>query len=81
MTTLGLFLMVAGVAAWLFLGIPQQVDSPSNFWTATGIVLAVDGFLLFLTGLHRALSSFDAIAQQHFPATNSDQPNNEPVSQ
>ncbi len=80
-TTLGLFLTVSGILAWLFLGVPQQISSGPNFWTTTGIALAVAGFVLVLIGVHRALSSLDALAQQHFPASHSDQPNNEPVSQ
>ncbi|WP_026551656.1 hypothetical protein [Arthrobacter sp. H20] len=66
-TTLGLFLMMSGLATWLGFGVPQQLASGSSFWVTAGIALAVTGFLLLLIGVHRALSSLDALAEHRFP--------------
>ena len=75
-TTLGLFLMVAGFLAWLYLG----VASASTFWATTGTVLGIAGFLLLMIGVHRALSSLDALAVRQFPAANAEQTTTDAVS-
>ena len=62
-TTLGLFLMVAVFLDWLYLGLA----STSEFWTTAGMVIGITGFLLLLLGMHRALSSLDALASDRFP--------------
>ncbi|MBG6180823.1 hypothetical protein [Arthrobacter sp. CAN_A1] len=78
-TTLGLFLVVSGLAVWLGVGVPQQLVSGSSFWVTAGITLAVAGFLLLLIGVHRALSSLDALAEHRFPTAHPTPPQSESI--